>query len=1171
MTALVTSQAAAQYAPPLSAVPPNPPAALTPLAGSPNTAVQGQAEQTANALTTAKEAIAKTKKAMAENQAEAAVQAYSQALQIGKNIPELANELQGIRQQFYKQGVTPANLDRALAKFQSAATAGNPGTLSAPALLGQAAANANSAQPGAPFNPLRDQAAALTAQAKLALAKGDLNAARQYIDRASSLKVPDDAFGAGQLRPWQVLADVERAEKFKGVATNAPQLPSLAPQGVVQASDIQQAGGTTPAESMVSSGVYQPNSDPTAIAQASSNSSSQGTAPVAGESGESLFRQGMDALVEGKRDKAQQLFSQAWKYQAQMDPQVRNQLKDKLQLMQAANTPQPMNPGEPVTALQEASNEQKAAQQKLFREVTGELAESERMVNDEPLKALDRLQMLRQRVSQSQVDGAYRKQMLSMVDKVLNNVQGYVDQNKSAIELADRNNRIESEMAQDQANNLKVDNEISRMVSQFNELMKKGQFAEAEIVARKVGELSPGSEIAILMYNNATIQRRNQDYETTRSLKESGWVASMSNVDRASIPTDDSKPMQFGEISDWETLSKLRKGRFEDGLRLSQAELDVREKLRSPVAVNFNQRPLNQAVKTLSEMVGVNIIIEDLGLAAEGFRFDQPVTLETSHEVQLKSALDLILKPLNLTYVVDNDYIRITSAQLAKPTKRNVSYPVKDLVLEIPNFVSDYNSGLGGAIRSAYINQGQALMVTNAGKKLGMDLDPSMTQMASIDPNANVLGQPANFPMQMPNNMAGANGVMNGFNPFNNGPPAQGIPQGNPFQSANGRMGGGGAQADFGPLMRLIRQTISPDDWDSNGGDNTMSPFPQNLSLIVSAPQEVHEQIAELLTALRRLQNLQVTIEVRFLTLTDNFFERIGVDFEFGIQDKVRELPPEDGGPSTVIGLTTGLVPTNDLDLRFTQGSFLATPTFGGFDPDSAGRFGFAILSDIELFFLLEAASGDARTNVLQAPKVTMFDGQTATINDFASRPFVIGLTPVVGDFAVAQQPIIVVLNEGTNLSVQSVVTPDKRFVRLTLVPMFTRIENADRTFTFTGSRTTRTGTTILDPNNNQIGRNNEETIVEGSTVQLPTLGQTSVSTTVTVPDGGTVLLGGIKRLREGRTERGIPMLGKLPYINRLFKNVGIGRETSTLMLTVTPRIIIPEEEEEKIMGTVGP
>ena len=130
-------------------------------------------------------------------------------------------------------------------------------------------------------------------------------------------------------------------------------------------------------------------------------------------------------------------------------------------------------------------------------------------------------------------------------------------------------------------------------------------------------------------------------------------------------------------------------------------------------------------------------------------------------------------------------------------------------------------------------------------------------------------------------------------------------------------------------------------------------------------------------------------------------------------------------------------------------------------------------------------------------------------------------------------------------------------------------------TFTFEGTRTTRnttnrTGTNLNDDDTANVTDEDDDTqtVVTGTTVQQPSFATTSVSTTVSVPDGGTILLGGIKRMREGRTERGVPILSKIPYINRLFRNTTIGRETSTLMLTVTPRIIIQEEEEQKIGGT---
>ena len=61
-------------------------------------------------------------------------------------------------------------------------------------------------------------------------------------------------------------------------------------------------------------------------------------------------------------------------------------------------------------------------------------------------------------------------------------------------------------------------------------------------------------------------------------------------------------------------------------------------------------------------------------------------------------------------------------------------------------------------------------------------------------------------------------------------------------------------------------------------------PFFLSISLIIKHTAEVHEQVADLLRQLRRLQDLQVSVEVRFITVSDNFFEQIGVDFDFEIQ-----------------------------------------------------------------------------------------------------------------------------------------------------------------------------------------------------------------------------------------------------------------------------------------------
>ena len=118
---------------------------------------------------------------------------------------------------------------------------------------------------------------------------------------------------------------------------------------------------------------------------------------------------------------------------------------------------------------------------------------------------------------------------------------------------------------------------------------------------------------------------------------------------------------------------------------------------------------------------------------------------------------------------------------------------------------------------------------------------------------------------------------------FNNGPQ-----RGEPIV---GRVGppafGGVTLNDFQPLLDLIRSTIDSDTWgDGDGsGSSSISPYPQNLSIVVSAPQETQDKVQALLEKLRELNDVQIVVEVRFVTLQDDFFERVGIDFDFQFED----------------------------------------------------------------------------------------------------------------------------------------------------------------------------------------------------------------------------------------------------------------------------------------------
>ncbi len=1140
--------------------------------------------QTADASASARSLLVKARAALSEGKQDAAAQAFAQATIAAQQAPEMASELQQTRQQFVERGLSQQALDQAMRVAQTApgltgraanalrsnntAPTGNlqlpPGLLTSsptgnvvnnplstmpPATLPALPQTAK--QPAGPANPLRDKAAGLAAEAKMALDRGDIAVARQFIQKASDLRVPDSEYAPGQLKPWDVAFQVDRAERLRGgapagVTTAAATLPK---------ENVQNAGGQSSpfgAASTVQSGVFQPQHDPTKVAPASGaisqyDPSSQGLS-AGNSTGEELYQKGIAALSAGKSEVALGFFKSAWQKESELDPGLRAQLKDKLSQLQISNgSPAPM------ASLSPEGRENQMKRQKWFAEVSGEIADAERMASaNKPMEALDKLKLLRQRVSQAEIDGAQRKNLLAMVDRVSNHMEEWAEQNKSMIALDQRNKQIEDTIQQENVTRAKNEAQVQQLVDQYNALTESGRYAEAEEVSKKVKEIMPNTEISTVLYGKAKMQRRVEEQIAIREKKEENWVDHFNSLEKASTPYDGETSLTWPTALEWRTLTGKR-GVKED-IRMLPAEKKIREGLGQPFSASFDRRPLADAMNTISEMTGIPIIIDDLSIKEEGITIDQPVTLDLKgNSIQLKSALNVILSQLNLTYSIKNEVLTIESNRFSKKKVETVPYNVKDLVIPIPNFVTDYNTGMAGALQAAYQAQTHMASASVADPNVA---GVAVNRIASVDPSSSILSQMNTLGGLNAMSPGAMGGSMVGSQPYN----ASGL--------------GGASMANYQELISLIESTISPDQWQSGGGNSSMREFRQNLSLVVTAPQETHEAIANLLKSLRALQNLQVTIEVRFIQLSDTFFERIGLDFDFNIRDKLnRSTTPsrQQGSPSVAIGLSSGVgsaAPafTTDLDFQV-RNNFGVTPAFGAPDAGDAGtQVGLAILSDLELFFFLQAVQGNSRTNVLNAPKVTMFDGQTASIVDQAQRPFVISFEPVVGDFSVAQRPIVVVLNEGTQMNVQSVVSQDKRFVRLTLVPQFTRIESADRQFTFQGRRSAQTGTSILNPNGTPTGvRDNQQDIVEGTTVQQPTLGTTSVTTTVSVPDGGTILLGGIKRLREGRTERGTPILSKIPYLNRLFKNNAIGRETNTLMMTVTPRIIIPEEEEEAL------
>lgn len=1034
----------------------------------------------------------------------------------------------------------------------------------------------------------RGYARSLTEQAEALFRLGERDEAERLAGRAASIPI---MYGPLEAKPQDLLQRIAASRRSGNAAAPATgQVVAAAAQAPVAAGIANAA-----ANRYAAAAVYNPTNDPTRNVQASSQQPTSRPAqrtPASAEevglppqvpaevvttpapagqqparaSAMALVEQGEAALRANDTARAYQLFLQAASQSTELDPVTSQRLQDHLQQLSVAQRGKAQG-GQGSSLVDEAAAKQQILQRQVQTELANKVAAAQAMRDKDPNAAIAILEEARKKVEASGVDQNTRDRLVRQIDRSMADAKQVLEQNRPQIELADKSNKTRHDVEREQHNKIVVREKIALKIDEFNRLCDEQRYDEAVIAAKQARDLDPKDPVVQQVVIHANFLRNQMSALAIREQKEEAFMKTLEDVDIASINRgDDKNPMTFGNVKDWNAISRSRKKFQSDNkLQRTEQEIEIDKKLRTPVLITFKQVPLNRVLIDLGKLAEVNLYIDEKGLYDEGVDLESPVTIEMRHEIMLKSALNLILQPLHLSYVIQDETLKITTEQMRDGQLVRKVYNVADLVIPIPNFVPQ---AMGEA--SAYKGAMADLGFGGGGLPLG----PSMTtpmQVASEGKTSGAITPAVLAQQQLTNLPRPAGGNMSGL----------------PGGAGPGGLGGG-AQADFGSLIDLITSTVKPTSWASAGGPAPdPAQFETNLSLVITQTQEVHEQIAELLEQLRRLQDLQVTIEVRFITLNDKFFERIGVSFDFDIGTNtggkgVSIVSSSNSGVATgavtsttarsraiTVGMSSPTTFSSDLDIPFTQNSYsLAVPQFGGYDASAGASLGFAILGDIEAYFFVNAAQGDRRSNVLQAPKVTLFNGQQASVYDITQTPFVMSVIPVVGDFAAASQPVVVVLSEGTSMTVQAVISADRRFVRLTVVPYFSTIGDVT-TFTFTGSSTTTNSASssslTSSSSNSKSDSNGASTTSTGTTVQLPSFSVVTVMTTVSVPDGGTILLGGIKRLQEGRNEFGVPGLDKIPYVNRLFKNQSIGRETSSLMMMVTPRIIIQEEEEERM------
>jgi type II secretion system protein D len=293
-------------------------------------------------------------------------------------------------------------------------------------------------------------------------------------------------------------------------------------------------------------------------------------------------------------------------------------------------------------------------------------------------------------------------------------------------------------------------------------------------------------------------------------------------------------------------------------------------------------------------------------------------------------------------------------------------------------------------------------------------------------------------------------------------------------------------------------------------GDATISYDPETRKIIVITDEETNAQIKDVITSLDNPRP-QVLIKVVFLEVTHNNSSDIGVEGGY-----VRKLGNTGTGSianafgaSAISSAATSSVPNV---LGQNVQSMLPTPPGAGL---------YQVLgSDFQATLRAIAQAGKAE--ILSRPSILARNNQPATISLGQQVPLV---SNTRFDAVNGQINTVTYQNVGIILRVTPFITPDG------MVEM------------------------IVSPETSSLADRSSWVPISANAL-APVVNSRLADTVVVVPDGQTVVIGGLMQTQILESESKIPLLGDIPYLGNAFKRKIKSNQKTELMIFLTPVVI---------------
>ncbi len=449
-------------------------------------------------------------------------------------------------------------------------------------------------------------------------------------------------------------------------------------------------------------------------------------------------------------------------------------------------------------------------------------------------------------------------------------------------------------------------------------------------------------------------------------------------------------------------------------------------------------------------------------------------------------------------------------------------------------------------------------------------------------------------------------------------PPAGGLNQ----PAASGGGTGKDTQESTGGRLLVTRETAK----DFLAAQGVAFPpgasanfLPQSSRLIVRNTQDNLELVDALVEQASVSGPMQVEIEAKFVEITQNNLKELGFDWllgQFNIGNErvfggggtsgtspaagTGDFPfvAPDGGPVGQFPVTRGNRSGNlAISANAIDSLLFGVPGASSLAPGIFGLSG--VFTDPQFQVVIRALNQKKGVDLLSAPRVTTKSGQRAvieivrefryptqfeppqipqTVGSVRNDGDVLGgLIPLGGTSTVPITPTTPTAfetrNTGVTLEVEPVVGPDGVTIDLNLVPQVVEFEG----FINYGSPILSPSTSLFNALTGAL-ITTPQNVVTPNIINQPIFSTRKVTTSVSVWDGQTVVLGGLMREDVQKTEDRTPILGDIPVVGRLFRTNSEQHIKRNLVIFVTARLINPggqlvnqRDEEEEMEESIEP